>query len=288
MALQMRWLGTACFEIRLPNDRTLVIDPYMDDSVSAPIASSGIEGCDYIFLTHGHYDHVLDVGKLARRFMPRIFCSQVAADSLTGIQGVDPGLISVVTAGDTIREEGLTVEVLQGQHVEFAKEYERLTGRDVATGAGIRMDIVKDALKVMLGTDLVPDRFEEWMTQYPQGEQLNYVFDPPGGRRIYMAGSYPAPNVIREAKRANAYVTLLQVLPGNTVRGMEVRIAELAFASGCRIAVPQHHDPLFEGSVPTDLSELKRILSEDARILFKELIPGQWYGLDALEGDRQT
>ena len=74
MSFSMRWLGTACFEIILPDDKTLIIDPYLDDSVSAPIAADGIENCDYIFITHGHYDHVLDVGKLAQRFRPKIFC----------------------------------------------------------------------------------------------------------------------------------------------------------------------------------------------------------------------
>ena len=50
-----------------------VIDPYVDDAVSAPVNSGGFEGCDYILITYGHYDHVLDVGKLASRFSPKIF-----------------------------------------------------------------------------------------------------------------------------------------------------------------------------------------------------------------------
>jgi hypothetical protein len=115
------------------------------------------------------------------------------------------------------------------------------------------------------------------MSQYPQGEQLNYLFDPDGGRRIYMAGSYPDPVVIREAARAKAYITLLQVLPGNTVCGMEGRIAELARASGCEIVVPQHHDPLIRGSKKTDLSALKRILAETSDMRFMEFDPGEWY-----------
>ena len=46
MAIQMRWLGTACFEIVLPNGKTLIIDPYLDDSVSAPISSDEVRGCE--------------------------------------------------------------------------------------------------------------------------------------------------------------------------------------------------------------------------------------------------
>jgi L-ascorbate metabolism protein UlaG (beta-lactamase superfamily) len=128
----------------------------------------------------------------------------------------------------------------------------------------------------MPGTDLVPERFDDWMSQYPQGEQLNYVFDPDGGRRIYMAGSYPDPSVIAEANRANAYMTLLQVLPGDTVCGMEAQIAALARASGCEIVVPQHHDPLFKGSQKTNLTQLKRVLAETSDTTFMEVVPGEW------------
>jgi len=281
MSLRLRWLGTACFEIILPDKQTIVIDPFVDDAINAPIRSQQFNVCDYIFITHGHYDHILDVGKLAERFSPEIFCSDVTARSLIEVQGVDPGLISRVTPGDRIQRKGLDVDVIQALHVDFASEYRRLTGHDLSEHVPVEpMTTVKEALKVMLGTDQVPERFEEWMTTYPGGEQLNYVFEPDGGKRVYMAGTYPHADIIKAAEAARAYITLLQVLPGNTVRGMEEQIARLARASGCRIAIPQHHDPLFEGSKQTDLSELKRLIVDTSEIDFQELIPGGWYVFD--------
>lgn len=280
MSFRMRWLGTACFEIVLPNKQTTVIDPYVDDSVSSPITSEEFEGCDHIFITHGHYDHVLDVGKLARRFSPEIFCSDVTAHSLIEVQGVDPGLITRIKRGDQIQRQDLKVEVIEGFHVDFASEYQRLTGHSLPENATGPVAAVKEALMVMLGTDRVPKQFEEWMVRYPGGEQLNFVFEPAGGKRVYMAGTYPHPSVIEAAKAARAYITLLQVLPGNTVRGMEEQIVSLAVASGCRIVVPQHHDPLFQGSKETDLSELKRIMAEKSNIYFQEFVPGKWYIFD--------
>ena len=277
MSLKLRWLGTACFEIVWPDGQTVVIDPYVDDSVSAPIHSGQFEACDYIFITHGHYDHVLDVGKLATRFSPEIFCSDVTAHSLIEVQGVDPGLITRIKRGDQIQRKGLKVEVLEGSHVDFASEYRRLTGHGLPENATGPMTTVKEALKVMLGTDQVPEQFESWMTTYPGGEQLNFVFEPTGGKRVYMAGTYPRPAIIEAARAARAHITLLQVLAGNTVHGMEEEIAGLAIASGCRIVIPQHHDPLFQGSKKTDLSELKRIIAEKSNIDFKELVPGKWY-----------
>jgi len=277
MTIRMRWLGTACFEIVLPDKRTIVIDPYVDDSVSSPITSDQFEGCSYIFITHGHYDHVLDVGKLARRFRPKIFCNEVTAESLITHQGVTDSLIKRVKPGDTIREEDLTVQVLHGVHVDFGREYLRLTGRELAEEGPDPKAMIKKALMAVMETDQIPEHFPEWMGKYPQGEQLNFVFDPSGGKRIYMAGSYPDPEVIEEAKKAKADITLLQVLPGKTLAGIEDKVAELAIASGCRIAVPQHHDPLLPGAIKTDLSQLKRIMKEKTDMDFMELVPGEWY-----------
>jgi L-ascorbate metabolism protein UlaG (beta-lactamase superfamily) len=277
MSVKMRWLGTACFEISLPGKQSIVIDPYVDDSVSAPITSGEFEGCDYIFITHGHYDHVLDAGKLVNQFNPKIFCSEVTASSLVEHQGVPPSLINRVIPGDVIKEKDLAVEVLHGVHVDFSSEYKRLTGRNLMEEGPDLKVVIKKAMVSMLGTDRIPEELGGWMAQYPQGDQLNFVFELSDGKRIYMAGTYPEPSVIKEARRAKADITLLQVLPGKTLHGIEEQIAHLAIASGCKIAVPQHHDPLLPGAIETDLSTLKRIFAEKTDIEFKELVPGEWY-----------
>lgn len=280
MSFRMRWLGTACFEIVLPNQQTVVIDPYVDDSVSAPISSNQFEGCNYIFITHGHYDHVLDAGKLALHFKPKIFCNEATASSLIHHQRVNPGLITPLKAGDNIQEKGLGIEVVRGIHVDIAAEFRRLTGRELFDGGTDLMSIVKKGLWEILDTDWVPEQFGEWMTKYPQGEQLNFIFEMAGSKRIYMAGTYPDPSVIEMAKQAKAYITLLQVLPGRILCGLEEKTADLAIASGCQIVVPQHHDPLVRGAMRTDLSRLRKILTEKSDIIFQEFTPGEWYKFD--------
>jgi L-ascorbate metabolism protein UlaG (beta-lactamase superfamily) len=255
----------------------MVIDPYVDDSVSAPITSDKFTACDYIFITHGHYDHILDVGKLSTRFSPKIFCSEVTAGALIKHQGVDPSFINKISVGDKVHVEGCFAEIVNGVHVDFGKEYSRLTGRDLMSAGTDMMAIVENALMTMLGTNQIPSQFEDWMSKYPQGEQLNFLFDITEGQRIYMAGTYPDPGVVEMASGLDADITLLQVLPGKTLFGIEEKVAQLAIASGCKTVIPQHHDPLFPGAVKTDLTELKRMLTQEAVMDFLELVPGEWY-----------
>ena len=277
MALQIRWLGTACFEVQLPDGKTLVTDPYMDDSVSAPFGSDQIRNCDYIFITHGHFDHVLDVGKLAERFEPKIYCNQETVEPMIQHQNVPENLLKAATVGDVIEEEGLRAEVVKGQHVDFEREFKRLAAQLSDEEGASKPISSEDIVKKLFQGAKQPEKLDEWMRNYPQGEQLNFVFKITGGKRIYMAGSYPFPDIIDVAHQVKADIALLQVMSGELLKGLEDETARFAMATGCKTVIPQHHDPLFEGGTHADLAQLKRIISEKSDIDFKELIPGQWY-----------
>ena len=71
-------------------------------------------------------------------------------------------------------------------------------------------------------------------------------------------------------------MTLLQVIPGRTLQGMEEQVVKFGLASGAQIIVPQHHDPLMMGADPSDLSKL-RSLFDRHDVEFLEFIPGRWY-----------
>ncbi|MDD5711914.1 MAG: MBL fold metallo-hydrolase [Smithellaceae bacterium] len=277
MSLRMRWLGTACFEIVLPNGRTIITDPFVDEALKAPLSSDGFEGCDYLFLTHGHYDHILDTGKIARRFQPKIYCNNTTAQSLINYQDIDPALIIRIKPGDVIREKGLGIEVLGGIHMDFATEYKRLTGKDIFAGAVDLMSIVRRASRIFLESDELPDNFEERAIKYQPGEQLNFVFDPTGGKRIFMTETQPDESIIERARQARAFITLLQIPVANILKGLEEKMAELVSASGCSIVVPHHHDALIPGAKETDLAPLRDIVERTGRTVFQELERGRWY-----------
>lgn len=65
MASELTWLGHGSWSIRSAG-HAILLDPFLDDSPVAPIKSDAVEA-DFILVSHGHFDHVADVEKIARR-----------------------------------------------------------------------------------------------------------------------------------------------------------------------------------------------------------------------------
>ena len=65
MPTQLKWLGHGGWAIRT-GDHKILLDPFLDDSPTAPCKSSDVDA-DFILVSHGHFDHVADVAKIANR-----------------------------------------------------------------------------------------------------------------------------------------------------------------------------------------------------------------------------
>lgn len=65
MAAEITWLGHNAWEMTIGKHRVL-LDPFLDDSPVAPKKSGGVEA-DFILVSHGHFDHIADVAKIAKR-----------------------------------------------------------------------------------------------------------------------------------------------------------------------------------------------------------------------------
>ncbi len=62
----IKYLGHATFYIE-GKDLKAIIDPFITGNPQAPIEEKDIEALDYIFVTHGHGDHLGDTIPLAKR-----------------------------------------------------------------------------------------------------------------------------------------------------------------------------------------------------------------------------
>ncbi|GAB4541036.1 MAG: metal-dependent hydrolase [Anaerolineae bacterium] len=65
MTVKIMWYGHACFLIE-SNGAKLLTDPFLTGNPLAPVRADQVEA-DYIFVSHGHGDHVGDSVAIARR-----------------------------------------------------------------------------------------------------------------------------------------------------------------------------------------------------------------------------
>lgn len=65
MPVELTWLGHASWLLKADHTAILV-DPFLDDNPAATIKSDAVDA-DYLLISHGHFDHVADAVKIAKR-----------------------------------------------------------------------------------------------------------------------------------------------------------------------------------------------------------------------------
>ncbi len=65
MATKITWLGHNTWTLDTGAHK-IVIDPFLNDSPSAPVKADDIEA-DFVLVSHGHFDHVADAASIAKR-----------------------------------------------------------------------------------------------------------------------------------------------------------------------------------------------------------------------------
>lgn len=63
--MKVTWLGHGTWALQIGESK-IVLDPFLDDSPTAPVTADEVDA-DFILVSHGHFDHVADVAKIATR-----------------------------------------------------------------------------------------------------------------------------------------------------------------------------------------------------------------------------
>ena len=64
--MQLTYFGHSCFSVKA-GGKTILFDPFITgNELAKSIDVNSIEA-DYIFVSHGHFDHILDVVTIAKR-----------------------------------------------------------------------------------------------------------------------------------------------------------------------------------------------------------------------------
>jgi L-ascorbate metabolism protein UlaG (beta-lactamase superfamily) len=113
--MEITWYGTANLKVR-NEDTEIHFDPYISGGVSSGRCTGwSCNLAEDIFITHGHFDHLMDVPELVYGGNYRINCSDTAAESLLS-HSVDPLKINVIHPGQQINTGSMVVNVIRGRH----------------------------------------------------------------------------------------------------------------------------------------------------------------------------
>lgn len=120
--IEFRWLGTAGFSIRIRSTHVL-IDPYISrDQNTLPrqeFEPEDFRDATHIFISHGHFDHAIDVPQIAKVSNASVFCSHKTAKYLVS-EGVPIERINPLSGRERLSiGDGTGVDVARCRHIVF-------------------------------------------------------------------------------------------------------------------------------------------------------------------------
>ncbi|MCH7720080.1 MAG: metal-dependent hydrolase [Planctomycetes bacterium] len=114
MSATITWLGHATIRLVLPDERVILIDPWLADNPGCPEQFKTVSRCDMILLTHGHFDHVGEVATLIESFDPPVVAN---ADLCSALQKtIGAGRYQGMNTGGTQTVDGVRISMTQAFH----------------------------------------------------------------------------------------------------------------------------------------------------------------------------
>ncbi len=222
--MELTWWGAAGFRIK-SGGKVILIDPFLSRNPEAKpvqyLNPEEIHEAELIFLSHGHFDHVMDVPTIAKNTKAAVFCAKE-----TGYKLLEKGMKR--EQFNEVDVDGYTVEFHSGQAEAFFSEH-----------------VVFDR-KLMLKTF--------WQGKFKLLRHLNLLRDyPPGqvlswrlnleGKIIHFFGSGGSPADEMEKLSSIRTDILLVPLQGHTdICNIAL---EYVHVTQPRVVIPHHHDDFF-------------------------------------------
>jgi L-ascorbate metabolism protein UlaG (beta-lactamase superfamily) len=113
----IRWLGNANFEFAYKG-KVYLFDAYFDRTPRAHnlgFTAADVSKADAIFVSHAHFDHISDVGALARQTGAPVVGAPITAEIAKKL-GVPEQQIVVAKGGETMKFGDATAEIALAQH----------------------------------------------------------------------------------------------------------------------------------------------------------------------------
>lgn len=108
----IKWLGQSGFEIKT-NQKTILIDPFLNDNPKAPIEANEITNADIVCVTHDHTDHIGDSIEICKR-TKATFVGSFELGNYAESKGVEN--VKGINIGGTLEVEGINITMVQAFH----------------------------------------------------------------------------------------------------------------------------------------------------------------------------
>lgn len=166
---EIKWFGTASISISEDNE-TILFDPFISMNPGQKAFSADDFACaGSILITHGHFDHLIDVPGVIEKGGARVYCSGVTAGTLKR-DGVDAQRIVTISPGDLLQIGPFSVRVLKGKHIIFDRKllFRTFFNPRMLFYFGNLRKILRDSRK------------------FPEGEVLVYEIEVKGKKILHM------------------------------------------------------------------------------------------------------
>lgn len=250
---RLKWLGCVCFEMDF-GETTVVTDPWITPNEKNDLTWKTVEKCDYITLSHGHYDHTLDIPALVEKFQSRVLCGEFTAMPLMRWLNINPMSMYPMSPNLELDFDTVKIKSLFGRHIPLpGGANERIAhweARPVNAG---------DHNLIELGV-------------WGDIEYRNYLFTMPNGTKILVCGRSDQPEQRNQLREEKPDIAILQM----SSSGADTAV--ICKEIGCKIVIPHHIDfPNDKMPKVNDLkAELARIAPE-IRCIVPEY--GEWIEL---------
>ena len=270
-SIKLRYFAYNCLEIKLPDGKTLVIDPCLNKTgaYSCGYDVDDLEGCDYVLVNHSHIDYVDSLGKVYDKFHPLILAHAHTAQDLATFYDIPYIKMVPFTSGDEFLFESFQVQVLRARHNSAPGFLVRPSGRVDETAKHVWDLRLEDPLE---------DRISNAGTMY----NSNFLITLSNNLRIGFAAGNPG---LTEPEDQNLWMQLRPDILFTqrckyNVPDFAERMSHAIAVSGARIMVPIHIEDAYSGDYdPAEyIAAINKVCEEKnlpGRAMFLER--AEWY-----------